>query len=441
MLAPKFQDEKTRAEKRSGFCKLPFQVQGVFQITPGCGIIAPNGPFRDMVHSSKLYSRSGPRPTLISVTPILVSLALVHDWLNQIGGAEDVLAELHALYPDAPIYTSIYAPDRMPQAMREWDIRTNFLDRLPGIHNHHQPYLPLYPLGFARTDLSGYDLVISNKSGFCHGVHTGPDTPHICYCLTPTRYVWTPSAYLAREGMGPAINLALRPMIAALRRWDYTAAQNVTHFIAISSEIQARIRQYYHRQSTIIYPPVDTGRFRPNHQPPEPFFFSLGRLIPYKRIDLAIQACNRLGVKLIIAGDGRDRAALEAIAGPTIEFLGRVSDADAEDLMARCQAFIFPGLEDFGITPLQAQASGRPVIAYGAGGALDTVIPGKTGELFPEQSVESLVRVLADFEPGRYDPADCRANARRFSKERFAEAFTAYVESVQAGREPRSGSV
>lgn len=408
----------------------PYRQAELSQITPGCGIIAPN-----------INTHHEPCPTFVSVTRISVSLALVHDWLNQIGGAEDVLAELHVLYPDAPIYTSIYAPDKMPPAMRAWDIRTNALDRLPGIHDHHQPYLPLYPWAFARTDLSNYDLVISNKSGFCHGVHTGPDTPHICYCLAPTRYVWTPSAYLAREGIGPAVGQALRPLIAALRRWDYAAAQNVTHFIAISSEIQARIRQYYHRQSTIIYPPVDTRRFRPNHKPPEPFFFSLGRLIPYKRVDLAIQACNHLGARLIIAGDGRDRAALEAIAGPTIEFLGRVSDADAEDLMARCQAFIFPGLEDFGITPLQAQASGRPVIAYGAGGALDTVIPGVTGELFPEQSSESLAEALARFDPDRYDPAACRANAQRFSRERFDEDFTAYVRRVQAGQEPRSGSV
>ena len=355
------------------------------------------------------------------------NIALVHDWLNQVGGAEDVLIELKRLFPDAPLFTSIYAAEKMPEVMRSWDIRTNWLDHLPGIHDHHQPYLPFYPLGFATTDLSGYDLVISNKSGFCHGVKTGPATTHICYCLTPTRYVWMPDAYLEREGVGKAAGLALKPLIALLRRWDYAAAQRVTHFIAISGEIQKRIRKFYHRESVIIYPPVDIRRFKPNHKPAEPFFLVLSRLIPYKRIDLAIEACNRLGCKLIVAGDGRDRAALEALAGPTVEFLGRVSDAEAEDLMARCQALLFPGLEDFGITPLQAQAAGRPVIAYAAGGALDTVIPGQTGELFPEQTVDALAATLAAFDPARYDPAACRANAERFSAERFRRELLEFV--------------
>lgn len=370
-----------------------------------------------------------------------MSLALVHDWLNQLGGAEDVLCELHSMYPKAPIYTSIYAPDKMLPEMRRWDIRPNWLNHLPGINDHHQVYLPFYPPGFATTDLSDYDLVLSNKSGFCHGVKTGPDTTHICYCLAPTRYVWTPDAYLAREGLGAAVGLALRPLLAWMRRWDYAAAQRVTHFIAISTEIQERIRQYYRRESTIIFPPVDTSRFTPNGRPAEPFYLSLGRLIPYKRIDLAIQACNQTGAKLMIAGDGRDRERLKAMAGPTIEFLGRVSDADAEDLMARCQAFIFPGLEDFGITPLQAQAAGRPAIAFGAGGALDTVNPGKTGEYFHEQTVESLIATLSAFDPDAYDSTECRANAERFSRQRFVRELGDYVARASRGEEPRSGSI
>lgn len=369
-----------------------------------------------------------------------ISLALVHDWLNQVGGAEDVLVELVKLFPGAPVFTSIYAPAKMPAPMAAWDIRPNWLDRLPGIHDHHQPYLPLYPLGFARTDLRDYDLVISNKSGFCHGVRVRPDAAHICYCLTPTRYVWTPDAYLEREGQGRLAGLALQPVLAALRRWDYAAAQRVTHFIAISTAIQTRIRRFYHRQSTLIFPPVDVERFRPNDRPPEPFFLVLSRLIPYKRIDLAVRACSQLGVKLVVAGDGRDRAALEALAGPSIEFLGRVSDAEAEDLMARCQALLFPGLEDFGITPLQAQAAGRPVIAFAAGGALDTVLPGQTGEFFSEQSVAALAAVLARFSPDHFDPARCRAQAERFAASRFRAEFLAFVERVQTGVQPPSAS-
>ncbi len=371
----------------------------------------------------------------------MFSLAIIHDWLNQIGGAEDVLAEVHAMYPQAPIYTSIYAPERMPEAMRWWDIRTSWLNKLPGIHSHHQPYLPFYPLGFGGIDVSDYDVVLSIKSGFSHGVRVRPDAWHIDYCLTPTRYVWMPDAYLQREGFGKGVEMGLRPLTAWLKRWDYKAAQRVTHFVAISTEVQQRIRRYYHRESSIIFPPVDTRRFRPNNEPPEPFFFVLSRLIPYKRIDLAIEACNQVGCKLIVAGDGRDRAALEAMAGPTIEFLGRVSNAEAEQLMARCQAFIFPGLEDFGITPLQAQAAGRPVIAFGAGGALDTVISGVTGEFFHEQSVAALAATLADFDPARYDPAACRAQAERFSNERFHRELGDYVQRVAAGLEPPSSSV
>jgi len=369
------------------------------------------------------------------------SLAIVHDWLNQIGGAEDVLAQMHAMYPDAPIYTSIYAPDKMPATMRDWDIRTNWMDKLPGIHDHHQPYLPFYPLAFGGVDLGDYDVVLSNKSGFCHGVKVRPDAWHIDYCLTPTRYVWMPDAYLQREGFGKAVDVAMRPLLAWLKRWDYEAAQRVTHFVAISTEVQERIRRYYHRESVLIYPPVDVARFRPNGQPPEPFFFVLSRLIPYKRIDLAIQACNQVGCRLVVAGSGRDREALEAIAGPTIEFLGRVSDEEAADLMARCQAFIFPGLEDFGITPLQAQAAGRPVIAYGAGGALDTVIPGVTGEFFTEQRVEALADILANFDASSYDPAACRANAERFSNERFRQELGDYVRRVAAGEIPPSSKI
>ncbi len=368
----------------------------------------------------------------------MFSLAIVHDWLNQIGGAEDVLAQMHAMYPAAPVYTSIFAPEKMPAAMQAWDIRTNWMDKLPGIHDHHQPYLPLYPLAFGGVDLRKYDVVLSNKSGFCHGVQVRPDAYHIDYCLTPTRYVWMPDAYLQREGFGRAVEMAMRPLLAWLRRWDYEAAQRVTHFIAISTEVQQRIRRYYHRESMIIFPPVDVQRFRPNGQPPEPFFLVLSRLIPYKRIDLAVRACNLVGCKLVVAGSGRDRAALEAIAGPNIEFRGYVSDAEAADLMARCQAFIFPGLEDFGITPLQAQAAGRPVIAYGAGGALDTVIPGITGEFFVEQTPEALATVLADFDPTRYDPSACRTNAERFSNERFRRELGDYVQRVAAGEEPLS---
>ena len=279
-------------------------------------------------------------------------LALVHDWLNQVGGAEDVLAEMVRLYPGAPLYTSIYWRDGMPDAMRAWPIRTLWPDRLPGIYRHHQRYLPVYPLAFGGLDLSGYDVVLSNKSGFCHGVRTGPGTVHVCYCLAPTRYVWQFEAYMDRERVKGALKHLIRPAINTLRRWDFAAAQRVTHFVAISTEIQARIKAFYQRDSTVIYPPVDVERFRPvDPAEVEDFYLVVSRLIPYKRIDLAVQACTRLNLPLVVGGRGRDLERLQAMAGPSVRFLGHVPDEDLPGLMARCRAFIFPGLEDFGITP------------------------------------------------------------------------------------------
>lgn len=359
-----------------------------------------------------------------------MKLALVHDWLNQIGGAEDVLAALVDLHPQSPIYSSIYAPDIMPVQYREWDIRTLWLDRMPGIHRHHQPYLPLYPLAWGGLDLSAYDVILSNKSGFCHGVRFGNDTLHICYCLAPTRYVWQLDSYIAREGLGKVAQIALRPMVAWMKRWDYAAAQRVNHFIAISTEIQQRIKAYYNRDSVIIYPPVDTARFAAQNAEPGEYFLVVSRLIPYKRIDLAVQAATRLGVPLKVGGRGRDMDRLRAMAGPTVEFLGYVPDEALPALMAGCKAFLFPGLEDFGITPLQAQAAGRPVIAYGGGGALDTVIPGKSGELFDEMTVDSLAAIMAKFDAGAYNPTAMRAHAARFDKAIFDAQISQFIQTA-----------
>ncbi len=360
-----------------------------------------------------------------------MKLALVHDWLNQVGGAEDVLEALVALYPERPVYTSIYAPDIMPARYRDWEIHTQWINRMPGIHGHHQPYLPLYPLAWGGLDLSAYDVVLSNKSGFCHGLQHGANTVHICYCLAPTRYVWQLDSYIAREGLSGPVELALRPLIAAMRRWDYAAAQRVNHFIAISTEIQERIRTYYNRESVIVFPPVDTTRFQPvPTSEVGDYFLVVSRLIPYKRIDLAIQAATRLGAPLKVGGKGRDLERLQALAGPTVEFLGYVPDEDLPGLMARAKAFIFPGLEDFGITPVQAEAAGRPVIAYGAGGALDTVIPGKTGEHFSELTVESLITVMKRFDASAYDPVAIRSHALQFDTQVFNRQINSFVEGA-----------
>jgi glycosyltransferase involved in cell wall biosynthesis len=357
-----------------------------------------------------------------------MKIALIHDWLNQIGGAEDVLADLVTLFPDSPIYTSLYAPDIMPEFYKKWDIRPLWMDKLPAIHTKHQPYLPLYPIAWGGLKLKGYDLLLSNKSGFCHGVRYETGTIHICYCLAPTRYVWQLNEYIAREGLGRVAQIGLKTLMPLFKWWDKRASKRVHHFIAISTEIQERIKKYYDRDSVIIFPPVNTARFAQMDETPEDYFLIVSRLIPYKRIDLAVQAATKLGVRLKIAGKGRDLDRLKAMAGDNVEFLGYVPDDDLPRLMARCKAFLFPGLEDFGITPVQAQAAGRPVIAYGAGGALDTVIAGVTGEHFHELTVESLMAVVSNFDPAKYDPQTIRAHAQKFDVSLFKAQLLAFIE-------------
>jgi glycosyltransferase involved in cell wall biosynthesis len=356
-----------------------------------------------------------------------MKIALVHDWLNQRGGAEDVLETMVAMWPGSPIYTSLYAPESMPPSYRSWPIHTLWTDRLPGIHRHHQAFLPLYPAAWSGLDLSGFDVVVTNKSGFCHGFRKGPRTLHLCYCLAPTRYLWQFDMYVEREGLGAATTALLRPLVAAMRDWDYAAAQRVDRFIAISTEIQQRISRYYGRESEIVFPPVDTSRFTPADSL-EDYFLVVSRLIPYKRIDLAVAAATRLGLPLKVCGSGRDLDRLRRMAGPTVEFLGRVPDEELPRLMARCRAFLFPGLEDFGITPVQAQAAGRPVIAFAGGGALDYVIPGATGVLFPEMTVDSLTEAMASFDENTFDPQVIRSHAAKFDSATFIDRLRGCVE-------------
>lgn len=361
-------------------------------------------------------------PTAVGVARV----ALVHDWLNQMGGAEDVLESLVALFPEAPLYTSLYWRDRMPAHWQQWDIRTSFVNRLPFAHRRQQLYLPLYPLAFEQFDFRGYDLVLSNKSGFCHGVITGAHTVHICYCLTPTRYVWRYHQYAEQERLGTWTRRALLPFLTYLRLWDRLAAERVDHFVAISQEVRRRIAKIYGRDSTIIYPPVDTERFAPSSRVDD-YYLIVGRLVPYRRLDLLIEAFNRLERPLLIAGRGRDRERLEALAGPNVTFLGYVPDEDLPDLMARCRAFIFPGEEDFGIAPVQAMAAGRPVIAYAAGGALDTVVPG-TGTLFARQSVAAIIDAVKRFDTNSVDTNFLTAHARKFDTSVFKQRLSDFVE-------------
>lgn len=385
--------------------------------------------------------RTLPPPTFDALrveTPALGRVALVHDWLSQLGGAENVLEELTALFPDAPVFTSMYDTERMPVDWRDWEVHTSFMQHLPGIFSHHQAYLPLYPAAFATTNLSEYDLVLSNKSGFCHGVVTDDGVHrarHVCYCLTPTRFLWLFEQYRERENLDALTSAALQPLLALLRRWDYAAAQRVDEFIAISTVVQERIREIYHRESVVIHPPVDTDYFSPAAVESGDYYLIVSRLIPYKRIDLAVDAFSHLPEKqLVIVGDGRDLAELRARASANVHFLGRQPRVVVRDLVRRCAAFLFPGLEDFGIAPVEAMACGRPVVAFAGGGALDTVLPGVTGEHFQNQSKHALIAVLQEFDSSRYDPATVRRHAETFSNGAFRTKLLSYL----SGEYPQS---
>ncbi len=356
----------------------------------------------------------------------MVRVALVASWLTQYGGAERVLEVLHGMFPQSPVYTSIYRPQAMPAAYRAWDIRTSFMQRLPLVTTRHQLFLPLYPLAFERMTLRAYDLVISDTSAFAHGVHTPPGTPHVCYCLTPARFLWDYEAYVQREQIGRLARAVLPLVIRWLRAWDRAAAQRVTHFVAISRLVAQRIKHCYGRDSAIIYPPLNTQAFAPAHSH-DGYFLIVSRLVPYKRIDLAVQAFTRLGLPLRIIGDGRDRASLERMAGPTVRFLGRLPDEAVKEQLARCRAFVFPGEEDFGLAPLEAMASGRPVIAFAGGGALETVVDGVTGTFFGEPTVEALAATVESFDDTRFDPVAIRRHAEGYDQAVFTEKLRSFV--------------
>lgn len=363
-----------------------------------------------------------------------MNLALVHDWLNQLGGAEDVLETLHLMRPRAPVYTSLYDRVRMPRAWRSWDIRSTWLDRLPLIHRHHQPFMPLFAWAWAHTRIpEEYDTVLSNKSAFCIGVRAAPGAKHVCYCLTPTRFTYDFAMYRQRERIPAATIGILNAVNAYLRAWETRAAQRVHTFVAISREVQTRIKLLYGRESVIVYPPVALPA-RVAAPRDDGFYLIASRLLPYKRVDLAIEACAKLGVPLVIAGDGRDRPRLAALIerhpGANIKLTGRVDDATLADLFQRCRAFLFPGYEDFGIAPVRAMGYGKPVIAFARGGALDTVEDGVTGTLFHEQSCESLSHAIEKNRVVVFGPSAIRARSEKFSTERFVRELSQVLDNA-----------
>jgi glycosyltransferase involved in cell wall biosynthesis len=357
-------------------------------------------------------------------------IAITADWMATFGGGERVLLELHRLFPEAPVYTSIYNPAALPPEMRGWDVRPSFLQRFPFARTRYQAYLPLMPMAFEQFDLREYDLVLTTNHACAKGVVTQSHTLNLCYCYTPCRYIWD---LYHDYTQGLRTRALVAPVAHWLRVWDRLAADRVDHFVAISQEVAGRIQRHYRRDAEVIYPPVDVERVRPNGNPPEDFYLVVSRLVPYKRVDLAVQAASLLGRRLLVVGDGPERKSLEATAGPTVEFLGRLEDDEIARLYARCRGFIFPGYEDFGITPVEAQAAGRPVIAYGRGGTTETVLDGITGVFFDEQAVDSVVEAMLRFEKSSFDPRACRTNAERFSTSEFRRRLLRSInEQVQS---------
>jgi len=358
-----------------------------------------------------------------------MKLAIVHDYLNQYGGAERVLESFHEIFPDAPIYTSFYIPESTFPSFKNGDIRTSFMQRLPGINRHFKKYLLFYPRAFEQFDLRAYDVILSSSSAFAKGVRIPSGTCHICYCYNPMRFVWRYDDYIKREKINPLFMSLLPLLIKRLKRWDVKVNKRVHFFIAISNNIAERIKIFYNRESIVIYPPIDVESFELLKEDAG-FYLIVSRLRQYKRIDIAVKAFNKLGYKLKIIGEGSDRKNLEKMAMNNIEFLGRQNDEMLKEYYGKCRALVFPGEEDFGITPLEAQACGKPVIAYGRGGALETIIDGITGVFFKEQTVESLIEAIKRFEKIKdsFNSERIRENALRFDKEIFKRKIKAFIE-------------
>jgi glycosyltransferase involved in cell wall biosynthesis len=356
-------------------------------------------------------------------------IALVHDYFIPMGGAERVAEAMHESFPSAPIYTIAALPHNLPQSLRTADIRTSALQYLPALERRFRQYFMLYPFAIEGFDLKQYDLIFSSSSGYAKGVKRRRNAVHVCYCHTPMRWVWRYDDYVERENFGRIARTLLPPLLHYLRKWDLRASRRPDYYIANSHVVAQRIKKIYGRESIVIPPPIDVQRFHLAEEIGD-YYLVLSRLTPYKRIDLAVKAATRLNRQLVVIGDGPARAELEKMAGPSVRFLGRQSDAMVALYAARCRALLFPGEEDFGMTPLEVNAAGRPVIAYRRGGALETVVDGATGLFFDKPTSESLTAAIEEFETRTWDPGVMRAHAESFDRPVFAARLIEFLNSV-----------
>lgn len=373
-------------------------------------------------------------------------VALIHDWLTGMRGGEKVLEAFCELFPEADIYTLLHNPGSVSPTIERHRIRTSFIDRLPGKATRYPYYLPLFPTAIELFDLKGYDLILSTSHCVAKGVRTPPDARHICYIHTPMRYVWDMyEDYFGPGRAGRLKRVLIPPFATYLRMWDVASANRVDHFIANSAHVARRVARYYRRSATVIHPPVALQRYQPG-VPAEDFYLIVSALVPYKRIDLAVAAFNRIERPLVIVGDGPEKARLQEMAGPTVSFREWLSDAELDAHFNRCRALIFPGEEDFGIVPVEAQACGKPVVALRRGGALETVVgydggnEGRcTGIFFDRPDAEALAAVVKQLETLTWDGEWIRAHAARFGREGFLDAIAGFIGARMAA-DPEIGS-
>ncbi len=355
-------------------------------------------------------------------------VAIVHYWLVGMRGGEKVVEALCEMFPQADIFTHVYVPDAVSEIIRRHKITTSFINSLPAAGRLYKRYLPLMPLALEQLDLHGYDLVISSESGPAKGVIPPPSARHLCYCHSPMRYLWNMFHDYRRQS-GLLTRLAMPPIAHYLRVWDTVSANRVDHYVANSRTVAGRIRRYYGREADVVWPPVDVGAFQSvGANERGDYMLMVGELVAYKRPELAVEAFNRMRRKLVVIGGGEMLARIRRLAGPTVSVLGPRPFAELRLHYARCQALIFPGEEDFGIVPVEAMASGRPVIAYGRGGATETVLPNVSGILFDEQSVDALIDTVEGFRDPDFDPAAIVRHASGFSRDVFIAGLRAQID-------------